>query len=849
MRWQVSLCLGLVLSGGSLVLGSGAAQVARDQLRQAFPDVQFFPGAPGLNRELSQVYGTAFGYGLSPEASADNFVRTFGEIFGVAPDELLPGSAFSPGAPGYPGAPGLPLLYNPATGQYAATLVCYRQYKDGLPVYGADLRLLVSNQPGYPLTLANSTLYDLGDWQATAGAAVPQEGAAHAAAAAFAPGLINFSDAELVIWPDSNGKPSAGGGPRVALTFVADNGLPATPDYAKWRFVSDAATGEILKSEDLILHTDVTGSVHGLATTPPKADICNPEVDTPMPYAQVAIGSTTAYADANGNFTIPNGGSSPVTVTSYMSGPYFVVYDVGGPLETLTMTVTPPGPANFLHNAANTSEFIRAQVNGYIQANVVRDWALVQNPLYPVIASQTNFPVYVNINDSCNAYYDGLSINFFRSGNGCPNTAYSNIVHHEYGHHLVASGGSGQGAYGEGMSDCAALLIADDPVEGYGFQGDCNAGIRSAENTIPYPCSGEIHYCGQLLSGCVWDTRQELDITTPDTALAIISMLTVNSIPLHTGSGIDPSIYNTFIALDDACYGGVHHAEITTGFGNHEMLPPPPPANDLCADAFVACPGQTYTGYTTSGSVDGATTCGLSDQTPDVWYKYTPATSGSAHFTMCTGTYYDSVLSIHTGCPGTAANTLGCNDDACGQPYDAPSEVTLSVTAGTTYVIRISGWNGKLGLYGLTIVGPACQPTNYTLTTNVSPPGTGSITLDPPGGSYPPATTVQLTATAATGWHFDHWSGDLGGTANPISITMGGDRTVTAVFGLLGDLTCDGVLDFGDINPFVLAITDPVLYQATFPDCFILHGDFNSNGAVDFGDINPFVDALVRRGR
>ena len=27
------------------------------------------------------------------------------------------------------------------------------------------------------------------------------------------------------------------------------------------------------------------------------------------------------------------------------------------------------------------------------------------------------------------------------------------MVHHEYGHHLVNVGGSGQGQYGEGMSD------------------------------------------------------------------------------------------------------------------------------------------------------------------------------------------------------------------------------------------------------------------------------------------------------------------------------------------------------------------------------------------------------------
>jgi hypothetical protein len=569
-----------------------------------------------------------------------------------------------------------------------------------------------------------------------------------------------------------------------------------------------------------------------------------------------------------------------------------------------------------MHNSANTSEFIRAEVNGYVQANVVRDWALTYDPLYPVIYNQTNFPVNVNINESCNAYYDGASINFYRAGGGCPNTAFSNVVHHEYGHHLVASGGSGQDSYGEGMGDTVAVLIADDPVLAYGFEGNCNAGIRTAENSLQYPCSGEIHYCGQLLSGCVWDTRQELGVTNPATALSIISKLTVNSIPLHTGGNITPTIYTTFIALDDSFYGGAHHAEITTGFGNHNMIPLPPPPNDLCANALVACPGQNYTGNTGGASTDGSTTCGTANSSPDVWYKYTPATSGSAHFTMCTGTNYDAVLSIHSGCPGTTGNTLGCNDDACGQPYNAPSEVTLSVTAGNTYLIRLSGWSGAAGAYGLTIEGPACQAVNYTLTTNVVPAGAGSITLNPPGGSYPSGTivqvtanaatgyhfdhwegdlsgstnpttilmngnktvtavfalnqytltvniagqgtvalnppggtypygtTVQLTANAAPGWHFDFWSGDVTGTANPVIITMGSNKTVTAHFGRLGDLNCDGVVDFGDINPFVLAVTNAGEYQADFPDCFLLHGDFNGDGVVDFGDINPFVDAL-----
>ncbi len=60
-----------------------------------------------------------------------------------------------------------------------------------------------------------------------------------------------------------------------------------------------------------------------------------------------------------------------------------------------------------------------------------------------------------------------------------------------------------------------------------------------------------------------------------------------------------------------------------------------------------------------------------------------------------------------------------------------------------------------------------------------------------------------------------------------------------------GDLNCDGAEDFGDINPFVLALTNPAAYQQKFPDCRLLQGDCNGDGLVDFGDINPFVRILT----
>ncbi|MBI5864629.1 MAG: fibronectin type III domain-containing protein [Planctomycetes bacterium] len=759
-KWS---CLGLVLACGSLAFG-GSVQEASQALREAFPEVQFF-----TQDGLTQVYGTTFSYGSSVEESADAFVRTYGDVFGVQPDDLQPGDATDTFYT-------LPLLYDEQSGTYQATMVCYRQYHAGLPVYGADLRLLVANRPGHPLVLANSALRDLSGFVAATDAAAQtgkgaplaaplvDEGAAQAAAAAFAPGLSEFTAADLVIYPDTTQKPYT---LHVATTFIG-SGVAADDAPLRRRFVCDAATGTILHTEDLIIFTDVSGNVSGNATTIPKAEQCNPEVATPMAYARVNIvGGGSAYADANGNFTIANGGTTDVTVQSPMTGLYFTVTTNTGATETLSQTVTPGTPVNFLHNAANTSEDVRAQFNGYVQANLIRDWVLAQHPTYPTIATQTS----------------GSSINFCAANiaSNYGDTAYSSVIHHEYGHHMVATGGSGQGQYGEGMGDVVAVLLADDPILGYGFYyNNCSSGIRTAANSFQYPCSGEIHYCGQLISGCVWSTRNELVGAGFSDYLAVLSKLTVNSIPLHSGDLITPAITNTYLALDNTYYGGLHSAQITAGFGAHNMIPSPPPANDACANAIAACPGTTYTGNTGAASNDGSASCGSSSTAPDVWYSYSPATSGTATFSMCASSpYYDSVLSVHTGCPGTSLNQIGCDDDGC---FGAgPSVVTAAVTGGNTYFIRIAGYAGAAGPFALNITGPACGTSgNYTLATSVS--GQGSIALNPSGGSYPPGTTVTLTANPAAGWHFDQWAGDLAGSANPATLLMDGNKSATAIF-------------------------------------------------------------------
>ena len=75
----------------------------------------------------------------------------------------------------------------------------------------------------------------------------------------------------------------------------------------------------------------------------------------------------------------------------------------------------------------------------------------------------------------------------------------------------------------------------------------------------------------------------------------------------------------------------------------------------------------------------------------------------------------------------------------------------------------------------------------YTLTVNIL--GNGSVSKNPDQATYTYGQNVQLTATAAPGWSFSGWSGDLTGSTNPGTVTMNSDKMITAAFSTLLDAT------------------------------------------------------------
>ena len=555
----------------SLALAGNAAQ---DDFLRANPQARLFE----WGGKVSRVYGPAMATGVDPETSAQAFVEAAAGVFGVDAAELVP-------TPTPDGLAFQPVMLDRATGDYKFFAVYYAQTRGNVPVWNSNLTVVVRNDraAGYPVVLAVNGLHDLKGFEVpAAGVMTPNQ--VKGLRNAFPP----VDEPAQVIFMDAAGREEARA--RLAYTYVSQTGRPGQPvstgingepvagTYDKRRLFVDAVTGEIIHQESLILTIDVAGNVSGNATPGLAPDTANNlPVEAALPNVRVEIvGGSFANSDAAGDFVIPHSGGTQVTVRSRMIGPSLTrgVQDQAGAEIQIDLQVTPPGPANFLHNAT-PAQFTTAQVNAMLQTSLIHSRVLEINPDYPQTGRQ--FQANVNINSACNAYYDGPSINFYRAGGGCVNTAYSTVVHHEYGHKLVDDGGTQQGAYGEGMADCMAIVMTDDPITGLDFGGPGDH-VRDARDGRQYPCSGEIHFCGQVLSGCVWDTREALVVTEPSNYRDILGDLTLNSI-LFRPTGIDPGITIDFLTLDDTDgeigNGTPHYNEINQGFSAHNMDAPP----------------------------------------------------------------------------------------------------------------------------------------------------------------------------------------------------------------------------------------------------------------------------------
>lgn len=604
MRKQITLFLGAIvlpLIGMATASADEVNTTKLDQFKQNHPEAMFY-GTQFYDNEgffedvgtSNMIYGTALSTGRTPLASAWSHVAELDGIFARDLGSLVPKEQFD-------GEVLQGVMWDKDAERHRFYTFRYQQMHQGLPVFRSGIGFLVRNEPAenYPVVMSGSNFKEMeniqlaiaGDEAVVTDAMKSSVNEMFDATKSMRSVLrkkdtnITVSDERLVIYAGVGNVPVE---PELAVVFMAERGSIKF-DYKKHLVVASVATGEVLHSETQIHELeDVSGSVAGRATQGLATLECDPEVSVPMPYATVqVVGGNSAFADANGNFTITNGSTGNVTVRSFLRGRYFEVFDdtAGGATPQIDLTVNTSDPADFTHNPNNNQQSPTANVNAYVEANRVRDFVLSYEPFYPTIWNQTGFDIVTNEDSfsgitACNAVYTGNSMVFWRNGGGCNNTSFSDVVHHEYGHHLINVTGNGQGQMGEGSGDAMGVLIQDDPVLGQGFTQSCSQGIRNANNNLQYPCTGAIHTCGQLMSGCVWSLRNELIVTEPSNyrdigASLFIGMLIVRGQMEPGNQTIEPSIGIYYLELDDTDSnignGTPHYTEIANAFGSHNM--------------------------------------------------------------------------------------------------------------------------------------------------------------------------------------------------------------------------------------------------------------------------------------
>ncbi len=132
------------------------------------------------------------------------------------------------------------------------------------------------------------------------------------------------------------------------------------------------------------------------------------------------------------------------------------------------------------------------------------------------------------------------------------------------------------------------------------------------------------------------------------------------------------------------------------------------------------------------------------------------------------------------------------------------------------------------------------EPLEYSLDTSTV--GEGSILLDvlsggEIGAGYEFNSVVEATAVPADGWRFIEWQGDLSGSGNPSTITIDGNKSITAVFEFFDG--GDGTV--GD--PYQISRLDQLqAMQNNLDSHFILMDDINASGTASGEGFTPVGD-------
>jgi trimeric autotransporter adhesin len=213
----------------------------------------------------------------------------------------------------------------------------------------------------------------------------------------------------------------------------------------------DAHGGDVLRLQDLNRTAVVQGGIYPVTNT-------DTEVLRPFPFANVTNGSVKV-TDGNGVYSY---GSGTATVT--LNGRYIRMNDACG---AISLSAGAPGNINFGTSggtdctapASGGAGNTHAARSGYYHLTNINRKAATFFPSNTWLNG--TLQANMNINQTCNAFWNGSTVNFYRSGGGCSNTGeIAAVFLHEWGHGMdTNSGGSAnENGSGEAVGDTFAFL-------------------------------------------------------------------------------------------------------------------------------------------------------------------------------------------------------------------------------------------------------------------------------------------------------------------------------------------------------------------------------------------------------
>lgn len=281
--------------------------------------------------------------------------------------------------------------------------------------------------------------------------------------------LLPLSPAEFMRGEMFDGPIGKGYGHRLAWVF----GFQRDPDLARWEMGVDAHSGEILFLNDKNHYIDkrIQGGIYpltntGICPTNPTCGTMQP--DSPMPWADTGLLFPDDFTNGAGVFNF----STVTNVTTTLTGPYVHMNDFCGPIsETATGNIN-LGGVNLdtdCTSGGTSPGNTPASRSGFYEVNRIAEIGRGYLPLNTWLQSQLT--ANMNIPNTCNAFWDGSTINFYRSGGGCRNTGeIAAVFDHEWAHGLDQFDSNGTlSDSSEGYADIASMYRLWASCVGYGF--------------------------------------------------------------------------------------------------------------------------------------------------------------------------------------------------------------------------------------------------------------------------------------------------------------------------------------------------------------------------------------------